>query len=112
MEGNLENNHPCPRKDVGSEKDLRDFKLSPQTYLSTELPYNSWEKKKNSKPWARRRIWFPELPQYKIQIFIVKQQKNHKAYKEIKYGPFEGIKLIEENVPNEALIPIFLNQSL
>ena len=41
IEGNLENYHPCQRKDVGSEKDLRDFKLSTPTYLSTELPYNN-----------------------------------------------------------------------
>lgn len=86
-EGNLENYHPCPRKDVGSEKDLRDFKLSPQTYLSTELPYKNWGKKTNKTANAGQEGEFDFQSYHSIRF---------KFSLLTKLCPFEGIKLIDE----------------
>ena len=48
-------------------------------------------------PGERKKIWFPELPDYLTSSF---QQRNHKVNKQTKnrYDPFKGKKHISENV--------------
>lgn len=81
IQDNLESHSACPRKDIVSEKPQEDLKFHLSLISSKETPCNNNIKTSKILDIGKR-LWFPELPHHKIQVFgfqqkIIRHTKKH-----------------------------------